>query len=134
MADFREEICSGDVYGGVIRCGCGPVGEGAVDDAVVDCTGEGEVREGGLSREGVRCEPIEEGGRAEEAGIWVLGGVDVRIYKPREEKPVLRRLKNSHTHPLWEVQKQLFRALYISFNECDFPRVVNTDRTLGDDV
>ena len=72
MADFREEVCGRDMDGGVIRCGCGPVGEGAVDDAVVDCTGEGEVGVGGLSGEGVCCEPVEEGGGAKEAGVWVL--------------------------------------------------------------
>jgi len=72
MADFREKVCGGDVYGGIIRCGCGPVGEGAVDDTVVDCTGEGEVGEGGFRGEGVFFQPVEEGSGAEEASVWVL--------------------------------------------------------------
>lgn len=55
------------------------MGEGPVDDAVVDGAGISEVREGRFSREGVFGEPVEEGGGAKEAGIGVLRGVDMCI-------------------------------------------------------
>lgn len=55
------------------------MGEGAGDDAVVDACGGGQVGEGGFGGEGVGVEPVEEGGLAEDAGVGVLGGVDVRI-------------------------------------------------------
>ena len=55
------------------------MGEGLVDDAGVDLAGFGEVGEGGLEREGVGVEPVNEGGVAEDAGVGVLRGVDVRV-------------------------------------------------------
>ena len=57
------------------------MGEGAVDAAGVDAAGEGERGEGGFEWEGVRVEPVEEGGFAENAGVGVLRGVDVGVLR-----------------------------------------------------
>ena len=65
--------------GEVGGCRCA-VGEGARYAGVVDAAGDGEGCEGGFEREGVGVEPGEEGRFAEEAGVGVLGGVDVRVF------------------------------------------------------
>ena len=68
------------VRGVVAGCRCA-VGEGPGDDAVVDPSGGGEGGERGFQREGVGVEPVEEGRGAEDAGVGVLGGVDVCVFK-----------------------------------------------------
>lgn len=55
------------------------MGEGAVDDPGVDLTGFAEVGEGGFEWEGVGLQPGEEGRGAEDAGVGVLGSVDVGV-------------------------------------------------------
>ena len=77
--DVGEEIGGFDVDGGEVGCCCCAVGEGAVDTAGVDAAGEREGGEGGFEWEGVGVEPVEEGGFAEDAGVGVLGGVDVGV-------------------------------------------------------
>ena len=57
------------------------MGEGAENAAGVDATGEGKRGERRFQREGVGVEPVEEGGLAEDAGIGVLGGVDVGVLR-----------------------------------------------------
>lgn len=59
---------------------CGAVGEGAGDAAGVDAVGGGEVGEGGFEGESVFVEPGEEGGAAEDAGVGVLGGMNVGVF------------------------------------------------------
>ncbi len=85
---------------GVVGCGCGAGGEGPGYDAAVYVSGAGKgvkgrggggagrvrghggvwVAEGGFEGEGVGFEPVEEGGLAEDAGVGVLGGVDVGVW------------------------------------------------------
>ena len=82
---------------GVVGCrGCAEC-EGPGDDARVDLMGASEgigrwcrgihgrlgVAEGGFEWEGVGGEPVEEGGLAENAGIGVLGRVDVCVCEIR---------------------------------------------------
>ena len=52
-AEGREKVCRWGMYGGVVSCCGGAVGEGAGDDTVVDVLRAGEGREGGFEREGV---------------------------------------------------------------------------------
>lgn len=88
MAQFRQQIRGRHVHGSVVRGASGAVGEEAGDDAGVDAAGEGERREAGFGREGVSREPGEEGGGAEEACVWELGCVRVRVDEAGEEEGV----------------------------------------------
>lgn len=81
-AERGEEVGGGDVDGGVVGGAGGAVGEGAGDDSGVGGAGGGVVvvvAERALQGKGVRLEPVEEGGGAEEAGVGVLRGVDVGV-------------------------------------------------------
>lgn len=87
MAEGGEEVGGGDVDGSEVGGAGSAVCEGAGDDLVVDAVGVGRrdggefgAAEGGFDGEGVVLEPVEEAGVAEEAGVGVLGGVDVGVY------------------------------------------------------
>ena len=77
--DVCEQICRSDVFGRVVRGGCGTVGQSSRDAGGVDAAGFWEGGEGRLKREGVGVEPVEEGGFAKDADIGVLRGVDVGV-------------------------------------------------------
>jgi len=80
FANVCKAVGGFDVDGCVVACCGGSVGEGAGYDAGVDFLGHAERREGGFEGEGIGFQPGEEGGFAEEAGIGVLGGVDVGVW------------------------------------------------------
>lgn len=77
--EIREQVGGRHRDGSVVRSSSCPVGEGAFDDLAVDFFGFGSIGEAAFHGEGVGVEPVKEGTLAEDARIWVLGGVDVGI-------------------------------------------------------
>jgi hypothetical protein len=132
--------------GGVVGGGGGAVGEGARDQAVVDVPGALDVGEGGLEREGVGVEPVEERGFAKNAGVGVLGGVDVGVWWAQLVKDcVSYQLESSHTYEAGEEKAIMFKVdefriipallgsiwseiFHVSFDEGDLAGLVYTNR------
>lgn len=106
------------------------MGEGTVHDTVIDGGGEGEGVKLALGRECIGFEPIKEGCTTEEAAVWVLRCMDVCIYEPGKEKPILGRAENS---PLGKSRYELMHARY-TVHKCNFPRFIDADGALRDDV
>lgn len=84
VAERREEVRRGDVDGGIVGSAGGAVGQGARDDAVVGDASlrrsfVGAVSVGLFQRKGIFLEPVEQGRRAEDAGIRILRGVDMSV-------------------------------------------------------
>lgn len=66
--------------GRIVRGRCGAMAERGGHAAGVDFAGFGKRREGGFDGKGVFVQPFEEGGFAEEAGVGVLGGMNVGVW------------------------------------------------------
>jgi hypothetical protein len=80
VAQVGEQVGGPDVDGGVVGGRGGAVGERLADAASVDLAGLGEVREGGLEREGVSVQPVEQRRLAKDADVGVLRGVEVCVF------------------------------------------------------